>query len=63
LTFVIADQTKTVQVSFSSNQIQTVKVTHTASCNGSPVLVKVSAANSQQTLSQLLNLDKQPGDG
>jgi hypothetical protein len=59
LTFVIIDQTKTVKVNFASNQIQLVKVTHTASGKG---LVKVSAANSPQTLTQLLDVDKQPGD-
>jgi hypothetical protein len=59
LTFVIIDQTKTVTVNFASNQSQTVKVNHTASGKG---LVKVSAANSQQTLSEILDVDKIPGD-
>jgi hypothetical protein len=62
LTFVIVDQTKTVSVNFSSNQMQTVRVAHTASSNGVPALVQVSAANSPQTLTALLNVDKIPGD-
>jgi len=58
-TFVIIDQTKTVQKNFTSNQSQTVKVNHTASGKG---LVKVSAANSPQTLTAILDVDKQPRD-
>ena len=62
-TFVIGDQTKLVEKNFASNQMQPVKVNHTASSNGAPVLVQVSAANSPQTLTAMLNVDKIPGDG
>jgi hypothetical protein len=62
LTFVIFDQTKTVQVNFTPNQMQTVSVTHTASSNGTKVLVHVAAANSPETLNALLDVDKVPGD-
>jgi len=63
ITFVIVDQIKTVQVSFASGQMQPVRVTHTASSNGAKVLVKVSATNSPQTLTAMLDVDKIPGDG
>jgi hypothetical protein len=62
LTFVIFNQTKTVPVNFAPHQIQTVTVTHTASSNGTKVLVHVAAANSQQTLNALLDVDQVPGD-
>jgi hypothetical protein len=58
-TFVIINETKTVQVNFASGQSQTVRVNHTAAGQG---LVKVSAANSQQAIKQILNVDQQPGD-
>lgn len=62
INFVIFDQTKTVQVKFAPNQMQTVRVTHTASSGGKPVLVKVSAPPSPQTITALLDIDKIPGD-
>jgi hypothetical protein len=62
LTFVIFDQTATTQVNFTPNQMQTVTVKHTASSNGTKVLVQVSAAPSTQTLNALLDVDKVPGD-
>jgi hypothetical protein len=62
ITFVVVDQTITVQVNFAPNQMQTVRVSHTASSNGALALVQVSAANSPQTLAVRLNVDKVPGD-
>jgi hypothetical protein len=59
LTFVILNETKVVTVNIPANQMQVVRVEHTASGKG---LVKVSAANSPQTLALILDVDKQPGD-
>jgi hypothetical protein len=58
-TFVVIDQTKIVGKNFPPNDVQPVSVTHTASGKG---LVKVSVANSPQTFTQILDVDKQPGD-
>jgi hypothetical protein len=44
---------------FAPNQGQTVAVTHTASGKG---MVTVSATGSRQTLSLILDVDKQPKD-
>jgi len=62
LTFVVFTQTITVQENFAPNEMKTVTVTHTASSNGTKVLVHVSAASSPQTLNALLDVDKVPGD-
>ncbi|SPE41410.1 hypothetical protein SBA3_4290009 [Candidatus Sulfopaludibacter sp. SbA3] len=51
-----------VQANIPSNGIQLVKVTHTVSSNGGKVPVQVSAAGSPKTLTQLLDLDRIPGD-
>jgi len=59
ITFNINGQIKSVQLNFASNQMQVVTVTHTASGTG---LVEVTAANSPQSLTQMLNVDKIPGD-
>jgi hypothetical protein len=60
LQFRILDQFKSVQVRFTPNQGQTVSVAHTASGQG---LVTVTAQNSPQSASRILNVDQQPGDG
>jgi hypothetical protein len=54
-TFVIIDQTKTIQVTFSAGQSQTVKVSHSASGTG---LVKVTVSNSQQSRERILDVDR-----
>jgi len=58
-TFTIIDQVKTVTVNFRANQTQTVRVNHTASGKGE---VKVEAKNSSQSLTEILDVDKNPGD-
>ena len=62
LTFVVFNQTITVQENFAPNEMKTVSVTHTASSNNTEVLVHVSAVNSPHTLNALLDVDKVPGD-
>jgi hypothetical protein len=59
LTFQIIDQVRIAVAAFAPNQGQTVAVTHTASGKG---MVTVSATGSRQTLSLILDVDKQPKD-